>query len=437
MRNITSAVCLFILFNLIALQLPAQNYWAGFNEVQYDGKHFYAVANQLYQIVKLNKKGKVIDKFGSRGKGPAEFSSEKLKLLLRGDHLIVLDGKGFTLTILDKKTFELVRRNVLKKPPSGLISFDRKLYGYVNVVQEMDSLNKEVKAFRPFGDLKDSASNLFKIKIKNPYNPFYDSELITSGNEGVVVAREGKSEFIFFSDSLVRRQIPFIENVAAGKKITRDTQFLQRPGMKIFWKKKIMPKYELIKALSLDSGNVYFQVHSYKIGNALIRYNLSEDRFDRIGGLSQGRLIAVSGDTVYTLNDNKIKRTTIPRIRSCSENEIIFYLSADAFGEQCTSCSDSFFDWYSYAKHHNIPVKLVLEDDSWFGKKGIEDIPLEKIKQWNLWGTIKYQKECRNCFDSFIKVRIKTSTKSSKVYAFPKNISVLKNRIDCKAFRWQ
>jgi hypothetical protein len=144
-------------FWFIPFQLPAQDYWAGFSEVQYDGKNFYAVANQLYQVVKLDKSGEVLATFGKRGRGPREFMGDKLELLLVDSLLYILDDRAMHITTLDKKKFKSIDRKTIEKPSSELILYRENLYGYVTDFEESNPFKtgKQVNAFREINKLKD------------------------------------------------------------------------------------------------------------------------------------------------------------------------------------------------------------------------------------------------------------------------------------------
>ncbi|GEM_PF-1856622 len=422
---------LVAVFVLIPFQLPAQEYWAGFDNVQYDGQYFYAVADKLFQVVKIDKSGKVIKKFGKRGKGPREFSTENLELLLTDSLLYVLDDKAMTITKIDKKTFDNRGRTIIQKPASKIISYDHKLYGYVTDFEESNPVEtgKQVNVFRPIDQLQEPETSLFRIEDPNPINPFYDAEIVESSNNTVVIAREGKSTLtIFHSDSMYLRKVPFIEKHSLGEKIEGDTEYLERPMMKVVWKKKIMPEYMLIKSLSIDEEHIYIQVYSYKLGESLIRYDIQKDAFEHLGALTQGKLAAVARDTVYTLDNLDTKNTTINSITSCSGDQVSFYFNSDVFKESCTTCTDSFFNWYNYLSKHNIPVAINLEDDSWFGEKEIDSQTLNNLSQWNIWGEIGFKDECKGCFDTSISAQIYSS---DKYYSFPEPISTLKKRLQC------
>jgi len=432
MKNCQNIIFLFFILFLIPFQLPAQEYWAGFSNVKYDGENFYAVANQLYQVVKLDKQGSVIDKFGRRGEGPSEFSSDDLKLVLDDTLLYILDTRGFRITLLDKKSFKPVDRKKVDESMTNLIFQKQKLYGSVLNLRETEIEKIEIRSFRKINSLDNKDTSLFKIKNEKPINPFYDSELVFSNNDNVLIAREGKSDFtVFNDDSLYQKRIPYIEALALGQKITGDVNFLKRPGMDIFWKKKIMPEYMLIKSGYLDEQKMYFQVHSYKEGNALLVYDIAKDRFSKIGSLSNGKLLAVDDSTVFTMDGTNVHKTSISKIQSCSNSNVTFYLGEGALNEQCSTCRDSFFKWYNYLQKNNIPIRIVLEDNSWFGEHEVSAETMGVLKQWNLWGEIRYNQDCENCFESSLSAVINGGDKTEEIHSFPASISVLKEKLYC------
>ena len=423
-------VCSFLCLCLFPFQLPAQEYWAGINELEFDGEHFYGVAERLYQIVKIESEGNVLRTFGKRGKGPKEFTSQNLKLSLGDSLLYVLDGRGMFITTLRKDSLTYVSKKFIGKPSSEIIFFKNKLYGYVTDFEENNPFETgvEIDAFRLIGELKDIESTLFKIQDPEPINPFYDAEIILANQHLVLVAREGKSRFLVFNgDSLYERQIPIIEKTALGERIKGETVALERPEAKVFWKKKIMPKYKLLRSAYLSGHTIYFQVHSYKVGNALISYNSSTDRFKNIGTLSNGQLIALKGDTLFAVDNNKLDILSLSSVTACADEELNFYFSSDAFEERCSSCSSSYFEWYDYAFQNNIPINLILEDNSWFGKEIIDAKTVTVLQQWGVWGKVKYKDDCEKCFDSPIIARIS----NNEFYTFPEPLATLKQNISC------
>jgi hypothetical protein len=431
MNKLSCIVAVSIIFISIPFQSPAQNYWAGFNNIEYDGKYFYGVADNLYQVVKFNKKGVVVEEFGNRGKGPKEFSTDRLQILLSDSLLYVLDDKAMTITKINKNTFNNLGRITIKKPASGIITYDHILYGYVTDFEESNPLEtgEQVNVFRPFDQLNNPEASLFRVKDSNPINPFYDAEIIEATNNSVVIAREGRNRLtIFNNDSLYQRTIPFIEKRSLGEKMEGNTEYLERPMMKVVWKKKIMPEYVLIKALHINDQHIYIQTQSYKLGESLIQYDIKQDKFEHLGSLKKGKLAAVNNDTVYTLYDANIGHTTVNTIQECSSNEIEFYFNSDVFKESCTTCTDSFYKWYDYLNEQNIPVVINFEDDSWFGKREIDSQTLNSLSQWDIWGKIGFKDECNGCFDSSISAK---TPSSNKYYSFPEPISTLKESLQC------
>jgi hypothetical protein len=51
-------------------------------------------------------------------------------------------------------------------------------------------------------------------------------------------------------------------------------------------------------------------------------------------------------------------------------------------------CSESFYGWIDYAEDNYIPVKIVIEDDSWFGNNEVDIEIINHLKQNNIWGAV-------------------------------------------------
>lgn len=429
------ALLLFICLSIHVCPLRAQDYWS-YSSVQYDGEYFYAVADDLYQVVKTDKAGNVLQTFGNEGQGPGEFSTDKLGLALIDSVLYVLDNRGLHITLLDKRTFLSTERLPLKKPASRIINFRGILYGYVKDFEETNPFETGimVDAFRPVDQLEDPGATLVNIRDDTPMNPFYDSEMIYAADNTVLIAREGRSDLTLFNgDSLYTRRIPGVEARALGAEIEGNTNSIENPIAKNLWKEKIMPQYMLITSAYPDGNTLYIQVHSYQSGDVLFVYNVQTDTFTKAGSLTNGKLIAVSGDTVYTLNETEIIRTSLSGIRSCRDEAVSFYFSNEVFDEGCDRCNESLLEWYGYARSNNIPVRIVLEDDSWFGKKEVGVQTLDHLKQWDLWGAIGYQKNCDGCFDSLLSARVTSGQETSEYYTFPAPLPSFKKELHCIA----
>lgn len=424
---------LFMCLSIRACPLQAQDYWS-YSSVQYDGEYFYAVADGHYQVVKLDKEGNVLESFGKEGQGPGEFSTDRLELTLIDSVLFVLDNRGLHITLLDKRTFLSKERLPLKKPTSRIINFRGILYGYVTDFEEANPFETGimVDAFRPVDQLEDPGATLVDIQDDTPINPFYDYEIIYGAGNTVFITREGRSDLTLFNgDSLYTRHIPGVEARALGAEIEGDTNSIENPIAKNLWKEKIMLQYFLITSAYSDDGTIFIQVHSYQSGDALFAYDVQTDTFTKVGALSNGELIAVGGDTVYTMNETEIERTSLSGIRSCGDEAVSFYFSNEAFDEGCDRCKESLLEWYGYARSNNIPVQIVLEDDSWFGKKEVGVQTINELEQWDLWGAIGYQKDCDGCFDSQLSARVRSGHKTSEYYSFPTPLSLLKEESHC------
>lgn len=100
---------------LIPLLSSAQEFPTGLSEFQYDGQHFYAVANNERRIVKLDQPGKLVHTFGNSGRGPGEFQDEYLKYVLHDSLLYIADGLAQKVVVIDKHTFELRDEITVKK----------------------------------------------------------------------------------------------------------------------------------------------------------------------------------------------------------------------------------------------------------------------------------------------------------------------------------
>lgn len=434
MANFRKTSIIFFFLIIGPLQLPAQNYWAGFNSINYDGDYFYAVADQMFEIVKINKEGKVIDKFGRRGKGPAEFGSDDLKILVKDDLLYVLDSRFFNLTILNKHEFDLIENKKLSKPVSDIINVGDNIYGLVTDFEDNNPFETGtvVKAARKIDSLEFPKANLFKYQDQNPINPFYDNQRVYSRDGKTIITMSGKNSFFFFNGKTIDQiNIPFIEPQALGQEISGNTQVIETEQAKVFWKEKKLPKYQLVKSAFLYNDMAYFHVKSIQSGNLLISYNLDNKTFKKIGTLSQGTMIAVDGDTVFTIVDGDVIKNSMGQIAECSQESITFYLSNNAFEEQCSMCTSSFYEWYDFANESNIPVKIILEDDSWFGSKRVDTEIIEKLIQWNVWGEIEYKKDCKECFDGSLKSQIINDKKAKEYVTFPAPIEKLKNNLRC------
>ncbi|GAA5521081.1 hypothetical protein LQ318_05010 [Aliifodinibius salicampi] len=413
--------------------LQAQDYWR-FSNVQYDGEYFYAVADDHYQVVKLDKDGNVLASFGQKGRGPGEFLTDGLDLALIDTALYVLDNRALHITTLDKTTFLSIERKKLKKSASHIINYSGIPYGFVMDFEETNPFETGVmiEAFRPVDKLEDPGASLFNIRDESPMNPFYDSEAIYASGDFILITREGINRFVLFNgDSLYKRRIPGVEELALGREITKNTNSLERPIAKIFWKEKIMPEYILITSAYLEDHMLYVQVHSYKLGDVLISYNIQTDRFRERGALSNGELLAVDGDTVYTMDGTDIQTTLLSDIGSCRDEMVSFYFGQGVFEEDCTRCQESLLKWYDYARENNIPIQLVLEDDSWFGAKEVNAQTLGNIKAWDLWGAVSYKKGCDDCFETSISARISSDHKTSEFYSLPAPLPSFKEELQC------
>ncbi|MCW9708196.1 hypothetical protein [Fodinibius salsisoli] len=126
-----------------------------------------------------------------------------------------------------------------------------------------------------------------------------------------------------------------------------------------------------------------------------------------------------------------IIRNALSDIGSCKDEEVTFYFTEGVFDEKCTQCQESLMKWYDYARENNIPIQLVLEDDSWLGEKEIEPQTLSNIKEWDLWGALSYRKGCDGCFNAPVSARIRSRDKTSEVYPLPAPLSLFKEELQC------
>lgn len=200
------------------------------------------------------------------------------------------------------------------------------------------------------------------------------------------------------------------------------------PNIKHQFVKMLSPRYVLVRSAFVDANTIYFHVQSHKTGKALISYDILNREFNLIGSLHQGRMMGINTETVFTFYDNEVKANSLSDIRSCSENPISIYLNDDIFDEECVECKSSLLEWFEFAQTHHIPVKLFLEDTSWFGKKEVTAESVHNIQDWDMWGEISYTKECTNCFESEISIQI---SDSDKIIRLPTPISTAQNHFSC------
>lgn len=386
---------------LITFPSPAQDYWAGFSSVKFDGDYFYAVANELFQIVKLNKEGEVIEKLGSRGRGPNEFTNPELELELIGEILYVLDGRGMTLTSLNKNNFSVLSKRVLTKPVSYIINYNGELYGEVLNFEENNPFETGFSEFdfRPISYLDNPDSALFTYSVPDVINPFYDSKIIESDGKRIIVGFEGRYDVLIFSGKkVVWKKIYDIEPRAIGKKINGQTDMIETPEARVFWKEQILPIYNLVKSIRFFDKNIYFQIQSYKEGSSIIVYNMTDEKFYKFANIdSKRKLVAVDTNTTYLFNGPILHSKNTKTLIKCSSETATIYLSDTSLSSSCAICKDNFLKWYDGAVNSNIDINFVVEDDSWFGSKKIDSELLTFFSQWNIWGKINYSKECNEC----------------------------------------
>lgn len=378
---------------------------------QFDDNNFFAVANSEHRVVKLDADGDLVQSFGKRGRGPGEFQDEYLKYVLNDSLLFISDGIAQKIVVIDKDSFELRDEIMVKKNVSNLILHQNEVYGIFFNYEKFPTFDSDFKVIsvRPLNKLQNEKATLFELKEPYEINPLYDQFRYSSSDNFSVIISPFKNKFYLFDgNTLELINIPFIEDYSIGNLRNDHTV---PPNLRHQFVKNLSPAYVLIRSAFIDGSIIYFHVQSFKNGNALIYYDVNKSEFMLIGTLQLGTIMGIHNETVFTFYKGEVIANSLADIRSCSEESISIFLSDDALKKNCHECSSSLNEWLEFASTNYIPIKIFIEDTSWFGKKNVTANSIHKVQELGIWGEINYTKECSTCFESEISVQLPDSEK--------------------------
>jgi len=406
----------------------AQEFSAGLNDFQFDGKYFFAVANAEYRVIKLNAEGDLVQSFGKRGRGPGEFQDEYLKYVLNDSLLYITDRIAQKIVVIDKYSFEFRDEIFVNKNISELILHKNKVYGVFLNYEKFSTFDDDYRVIsvRPLKKLQSEKSTLFEFKESYEINPLYDQFIFTSSNSYTIITSPLKNKFYLFDgNSLKSIKIPFIEEFSLGN--LRNDRTVP-PNLRHQFVENLSPAYVLIRSALIDGNFIYFHIQSFKNGNALISYDVTKREFMLIGTLQLGTIMGMQNETVFTFYEDEVIANFLTDIRSCSEESLSIFVSDDASKKDCHECNSSLNEWLEFANTNYIPIKIFIEDTSWFGKKNITANSIHKIQDWGIWGEINYTKECSICFESEISVQLPDS---ESFIPLPASLSNTKKHFSC------
>lgn len=387
----------------------AQEFSAGLSDFQFDGEHFYALANKEYRVVKLDPKGKFLKSFGSRGRGPGEIQDEYPEYIQNDSLLYILDRLSQKVVIIDKYSFEFRDEIFVNKNISELIIHQNKVYGIFLNYEKFSTFDDDYRVIsvRPLKKLQSEKSTLFEFKESYEINPLYDQFSFTSSNSYTIITSPLKNKFYLFDgNSLKSFKIPFIEEFSIGDLRNNHTV---PPNLRHQFVENLSPAYVLVRSTLIDGNVIYFHVRSFKNGNALISFDVTKKEFILIGTFQLGTIMGMQNETVFTFYKDEVIENSLADIRNCSEQPLSIFLSDAAEKKDCHECNSSLNEWLEFANTNYIPVKIFIEDTSWFGKKNVTAKTIHKIQDWGIWGEINYTKECSICFESEISVQLPDS----------------------------
>jgi hypothetical protein len=395
---------------------------------QFDDKNFFAVANAEYRVVKLDADGDLVQSFGKRGRGPGEFQDEYLNYVLNDSLLYITDGIAQKIVVIDKDSFELRDEIMVKKNVSNLILHQDEVYGIFFNYDKFSTFDSDYKVIsvRPLNKLQNKKATLFEIKEPYEINPLYDQFRYSFSDYYSVIISPFKNKFYLFDgNTLESINIPFIEEFSLGDLRNDHTV---PPNLRHQFVENLSPAYVLIRSTFIDGNIIYFHVQSFKNGNALISYDVTKREFMLIGTLRLGKIMGIHNETVFTFYKGEVIANSLADIRSCSEKSLSIFLSADASKKDCHECSSSLNEWFEFANTNYIPVKIFIEDTSWFGKMNVTANSIQKIQDWGIWGEINYTKECNTCFESEISVQLPDS---EKLIPLPASLPIAQKHFSC------
>ena len=378
----------------------------GYSEIQYDGTHFYAVADMQYRVVKLDREGTVVDQFGNKGSGPGEFKIPNVKLLLVDGRLYMLDNMASKLIEVDTGSFDLIQETYLSGRVLGMVAVDGKINViYTDMARANPFTSGNVTRFVSPLDGKDIVKESGYSYTLDPISPpYYIEEQATNGSVSISY-RINHGSFFIMSETIENVSIPDIEEHSVGFEL--DKQKLSKMGMagKLF-REAISPSYQLIKSAYLTEQFVYFHLHSYKQGSSIVRMDLDNKTFERVGSLYNEELIAVDEERIYTLDGNSTHSVRLAQIKHAGQYQITFYLADEFLESDCDECLDGLRAWYDLAAHNHFDIELVFQENGWFAEAKPKPAHLQKLDRMNIWGAMRFEDSCDECFKAPVSVEL-------------------------------
>ncbi|NGP90092.1 hypothetical protein [Fodinibius halophilus] len=257
--------------------------------------------------------------------------------------------------------------------------------------------------------------------------PIYPSFKVRSSTELFSIYLPYQNNLWVYADGALQQLSlpPAFEPIVLGKKMD-----FKSPRMKLLYKDHpYVPTYRLIKNILLSEDNVLIlQIQSYKKGEQVVFWDIEKEKITKTITSPPGKLIGRDSTFYYFYHDNAIKKYTAKEMEKCSNQQFTFYISS--FEEQCQSCKTSFLNIYDWVRLHNIPYRFSVEDPNWFSSADKEDFRevVDYMTQWNVWGAVRFEDDCDDCFESGISVRV---GKQGEIISLPAEIEKIQSRIPC------